>query len=449
MTRPSPDSQLALLPPARQAQSAGNQIKRQMQTSLVAAVLLFGVGGAWASLVDLSGAVIAPGFVIVESNSKAVQHLTGGIVDKVLVRDGSQVKSGDLLVRLDETQVRAQLQIMLGQIDEALARQARLDAERSGQTSILLPATLAARQTDPAVNRIVSLERIVLDSRTKAFAGQRAQLDERIVQINLETEGLDGQLVARRTQVRLINNELRDLEQLFARNLVPLSRVSGLRREVSRLTGDVGSLVAEMAKARARIAETELQIIQIDQQRRSDVTTEARDTASRLAELQERRLVLEDQLNRIEIRSPSDGVVHQLATVNPGGVVRPGEVLMRIVPTAEELSLEVRVQPRDIDQVWVGQQASIRLAAANQPTIVNIEGTLAAISPDLVFEPVQQQRYFVGRVKITRDAAVTAGVPPLKPGMPVDVFIRTGDRTALSFLLKPLVDQASRAFRER
>ncbi len=443
------------LPSMRNNIDASSQVGHDISTlkrrSLIAAVLVFGVGGIWGTFANISGAVIASGFVIVESNTRSVQHLTGGIVEKLMVRDGSVVKAGELLIKLDETQTKAQLQILVTQIDELLIRQSRLDAERTGEGQISLPAVITARADDTALKRVIALENIVLDSRTRAFDGQRLQLDERIRQIKLESTGLEDQMRARERQAELISSELKDLEQLFARNLVPLQRVSGLRREQSRLQGDIGYLVSEIAKARARVAETELQIIQINQQRRADVTQEARDTASRLAEAQERRIVLEDQLNRIDIRSPIDGTIHQLAIFTIGGVVRPGETLMRVVPNNDELTFEVRIQPRDIDQLAIGQKASIRLAAANQTTLVGIDGILTTISPDIVVDPAQVQmpRFFVGRVHAPKEALLAARMPRLQPGMPADVFIKTEDRSPISYLFRPIYDQILRAFRER
>lgn len=424
-------------------------IEASLRRNLVGAALFCGIVLLWGAFATISGAVIAPGFVIVESNVRNVQHQTGGIVAQIAVKDGSQVRAGDLLLRLDETQARAQLQILSTQIDEYLIRQARLDAERTGSNTLLLPEALRARTGEAGLDRIVALERIVLESRQQAFAGQRSQLEERINQTSLEIDGIQEQLAARRQQVELVTRELSDLEPLFERKLVSLQRVSGLRRESSRLQGDVGFLVSEAAKAKAKVAETQLQIIQSEQQRLSDLTQEARDVASKLAEAVEKRIVLEDQLNRMEIRAPSDGTVHQLTVFTIGGVIRPGETMMKIVPTEEELTLEVRIQPRDIDQVRVSQPATIRLAAASQAITQSIEGQLSTISPDIVYEAATQQRYFVGRVRILPGALERTGLPRLQPGMPADVFIRTEDRSPISYLFRPLIDQASRAFRER
>jgi HlyD family secretion protein len=289
---------------------------------------------------------------------------------------------------------------------------------------------------------------VLLDSRRRAFQGQIAQLRERIAQINLEIEGAERQRGARERQLELLASELRDLEQLFARNLVPLSRVSILRRDFARLQGDIGVLNSDSARLGARVAETELLIIQAEQQNRTEINQDFREVASRLAELNERKTILEDTLNRVEIRSPAKGVVHQL-TITPNGVVRPGETIMRIVPSDETLVFEARVQPRDIDQVRVGQEVSIRLLAANQAVTQAIAATVESVAPDIVIEPATQARYFVVKVRAPQEAIASAKTTRLVPGMPVDLFIRTDDRTPMSYLLKPLFDQMARAFRER
>lgn len=441
-----PTTITAKIPQARDADSHIHDLKRR---SLVLAVLLFGVGGAWASFATLTGAVIAPGFVVVESSARSIQHLTGGVVEKLLVRDGDTVKAGDLLVKLDETQVRAQLQIQLAELDELQVRQARLDAEQKALPEIVLPPMLERRRAEPALSRVIQLEQIVLNSRQRAFSGQQAQLEERIKQITLEGQGLTDQLESRRSQAQLIDKELGDLEQLFARNLVSLARISGLRREQARLRGEVGATTSEIARSRARISETELLIIQAEQQRRTEITQEARDVASKIGSGLEKRTVLEDQLSRVEIRSPSDGQVHQMILFTIGGVVKPGETLMRIVPLNDEMSFEVRIQPRDIDQVKIGHAASIRLSAANQPTTQNFDGVLTTVSPDLIIDAAAQQRYFTGRVKLVQSAQSRPNSIKLQPGMPAEVYIKTDERSPISYLLRPLLDQAARAFRER
>jgi HlyD family secretion protein len=429
--------------------SAAREIRRYKRNSLITLVLVFGLGGSWAAFATISGAVIAQGFAVVESNARSIQHLSGGVIKTIAVREGQKVAAGDLLIQLDETQARSQREIAHSQLLELKVRRARLEAERLGADTMSLPEEVADNAINGALIRMIMLEKVVLESRQRVAAGQEEQLRERVRQTELDIEGVETQVQARTRQIELINSELADLERLFARNLVPMQRVAALRREQARLVGERGMLVSDGAKSRARIAEIELQILQLAQQRRSDINQEARETAARLSEATDRLAALDDTLSRIEIRSPSAGVVHQLSVFTNGGVVRPGETLMRIVPDNDLIVFEGRIQPRDIDQVRIGQPASVRLLAANQPTTHSIEGAVTALSPDITFDAASQQRFFTVKVAVNQDAITRAQIVRLVPGMPADLFIKTDDRTPLSYLLRPLLDQAARAFRER
>jgi HlyD family secretion protein len=296
---------------------------------------------------------------------------------------------------------------------------------------------------------LLELEQIILSSRIRVYEGQRAQLRERIVQSEMEGRGNIEQLESRKNQAGLIQKEITELAPLVERQLVPRTRIHALQRDAARIAGEMGAIAGDIARGQARISETELQILQLEQVRRNEVTQEARDTATRLASATEKKIALEDQLNHIEIRSPVDGQILQLSLYTVGGVVRAGETLMRIVPDNERLEFDVRILPRDIDQVHIGQKASIRLSAANQQNTTTLEGHLYTVSPDLILEPATQQRYFSGRVRLAPSEVGRPEAGRLKPGMPVEVFIRTEERTPLSYLLRPLVEQTGRAFRER
>lgn len=435
--------------PLADDRSTSVEIARIKRKSVLALVFFFVVFGGWSVFASISGAVIASGFVVVESNARSIQHLTGGIVEKIFVTEGVRVKAGDVLVKLDETQIRAQLQIQANEVDELLIRQARLDAEQFGAVELTLPAALLSRRDSPAIKRLIELEQVILTSRRRVYEGQLAQLRERIVQTQMEARGNSEQLDARKNQATLIQNEITDIMPLVERQLVPRTRIHALQRDAARLTGEIGAIAGDIARGQARVSETELQILQVEQQRRNDVTQEARDMATRLASATEKKNALEDQLNHVEIRSPVDGQILQLSVFTIGGVVRPGDTLMRIVPDNERLEFDVRILPRDIDQVHIGQSASIRLAAANQQNTTTLEGQLATVSPDLILEPSTQLRYFSGRVRLAPSQNIRPEANRLKPGMPVEVFIRTEERTPLSFLLRPLIEQTGRAFRER
>lgn len=423
--------------------------RRLVAAGLAVAVLSVGGLGGWAATVPLAGAVISPGFVVVDTNVKTVQHLTGGVVGEIRVRDAMRVREGDLLIRLDETVTRANLQVVVKQLNELTARQARLEAERDGAGDIAVPAGLAQHAGDPEVARALEGERTLFQARRMVREGQQRQLRGRIGQIREEIGGLSAQETARRRQVDLIQRELVDIRDLFGRNLVPRTRLVELEREAARLAGDVGQFVAERARAEGRITESELQILQIDQDLRREVSTELREVQTRIGELVERRVAAEDVLKRIDIRAPQTGIVHQLAYHTVGGVIPAGQPIMQIVPGDDVLVIEIRVAPQDIDKVAAGQPAMIRFTSFPHGTTPEIAGSVTRVSADLVREPQTNTMHFTARVAVGEGELARLGSNRIVPGMPAEVFVRTGDRTALSYLVKPISDQISRAFRER
>jgi len=427
---------------------AARSIRRHAFAGVAALVLVGGGAGGLAATTELSGAVVAPGFLVVDGNVKDVQHPTGGIVGEIRVRDGDAVAAGDVLVRLDDTLTRASLGIVESQIAELSARKARLEAERDGADTIDFSGVLAAGSGEGAVGRIEASEARLFSLRRDARAGQARQLRERIAQAGDEIVGLTTQAEAKAREIALIQHELGGVRGLYDKNLVPLSRVTALEREATRLDGERGQLVSAAAQVRGRIAETELQILQIEQELRSEAAREIREIEARLAELLERRVAAEDQLRRVELRAPLAGIVHELAVHTHGGVVAPGDVVMRIVPASERLAVEVRVRPQDIDQLAPGQDVILRFSAFSQRTTPEVDGTLVRVSPDLVEEARSGERYYVARIALAGDKADRLGDVALVPGMPVEAFVRTGDRTLLSYLTKPLNDYAARAFRE-
>jgi HlyD family secretion protein len=424
-------------------------IRRQSFAGLAVVVVLFGGFGVWAATTSLSGAIIAAGQVMVESNVKKVQHPTGGIVGEIRVRDGDRVQTGDLLLRLDETVTRASLSMVSKQLDQFEARQARLIAERDGLPAMKVPASLAERQDSPDVRDIVGGERSLFEARRTAISGQRAQLTERVAQLGEEIRGLEAQVGAKRKQVGFINQELEGVEKLYKQNLVPITRLTSLQREASRLDGEDGQLVAQIASSKGKIAETELQMIQLVQDLKKEVATDLRDTQAKIGELVERKITAEDQLKRIDIRAPQDGFVHQSSVHTVGGVINAGEPIMLIVPQADSLVVEARIAPQDIDQVHPGQQVTLRFSAFSQRTTPEILATLSRVSADLTRETQSNTAYYTIRVTIPEEELKKLEGKALLPGMPVEAFIQTGSRTALSYLIKPFEDQVARAFRER
>lgn len=427
---------------------AYRSIRRHLLAAGIAAVLLVGGVGGWAATTELSGAVIAPGLLVVESNTKKVQHPTGGIVGELNVKDGDHVQAGDVVIRLDPVQTQASLAMVTKTLDELNARQARLEAERDDEPSVEMPKELLARQADEEVGRAVKGELRVFELRKTAREGQKAQLRERIAQLKQEIDGISGQIGSKAAEIELMKGELEGVRSLWKRNLVPIDRVTALEREAVRLEGERGSLVASLAQAKGKITEIELQIIQVDSDMRSDVAKELGDVRGKIAELVERKISGEDQLKRIDIRAPQNGIVHQLAVHTVGGVVPAGDALMLIVPDADALDVEAHIHPQDIDQLHVGQKAVMRFSAFDQRTTPEIDGTLSYISADVSSDERTGASYYTVRISVTPEELARLGTLKLVPGMPVEAFLQTSPRTVLSYLTKPLKDQVTKAFRE-
>ncbi len=414
----------------------------------VVVVLVVGIGG-WAATTELVGAVIAPGTIVVESSVKKVQHPTGGIVSEILVKEGDIVEAGQVIVRLDDTVTRSTLGIVRSQRDELTAREARLLAERDGVDKIVFPDTLTGRSDDATIATALVGEEKLFDSRRSTRRGQKSQLVERIAQTNQEIEGLSAQLSGKEKEIKFLTEELVGVTDLYEKKLIPIIRYMQLQRDQAKLQGDRGQHIAEIARARVKISETELQILQIDHDFRTELLKELRDVQGRIAELKERVAAAEDQLKRVEIRAPQNGMVHQLAIHTVGGVIANGETVMQIVPQADELVVEAKVAPQDIDQLVLGAQAVVRIMAGNPRTTPVIDGILSRISADLTRDQQTGQTYYVVRATLSGDQLQRLGDLKLAPGMPAEVFIRTHERTPLEYLVRPLHDQIARTFRER
>ncbi|MBR0929053.1 HlyD family type I secretion periplasmic adaptor subunit [Bradyrhizobium diazoefficiens] len=411
-------------------------------------VLVVGLGG-WASTVLISGALIAPGQIVVESNVKKVQHPTGGVVGEVRARDGDLVKAGDIVVRLDDTVTKANLAIVSKNLDAAQARAARLQAEQRGVDRIEFPQSLLDRAGDPDVKLLLSAETKLFDVRVNGRAGQKAQLRERITQLNEEIAGLSAQEKAKDQEIALVQNELTGVRELYDKRLVQISRLTQLERDSARLNGERAQYIASRAQAKGKITETELQIIQVDKDVVSEVSKDLRETNDKIGELIERKVAAEDQLRRIDIRAPQDGMVLQSNVHTIGGVVTAGDALMLIVPQADDLQVEAKVNPVDIDKLQIGQKTLLRLSAFNQRTTPELNGLVSRVSPDVTTDQRTGQSYYTIRVTMPAEEIARLGDVKMIPGMPVEAFVQTGDRTMLSYLMKPLHDQLMRAFREK
>ena len=412
------------------------------------AVLALGFGG-WASTAEISGALIAQGSIVVDSNIKKVQHPTGGVVGEVRVHDGDRVKAGDILIRLDETVTQANLAIVTKGLTELYARKARLAAERDGADTFTVPPELADHLDDPSVKEALDSERKLFDLRRTTRLGQKDQLAQRIKQLQEQITGLTAQQDAKAKETSLIDQELTGVRDLWQKNLVQLNRLTSLQRDEAKIQGERGQLVAQSAEAKGKIAETNLQIIQIDQDLSSDVAKELRETESKIGEYVERKVTAEDQLKRTEIRAPQDGIVFQSTANTVGGVVAAGDPIMLIVPESDKLLVEVKVDPKDIDQVQIDQPVVLRFSSFNARTTPEINGKVVRIAADTSTDQRTGQTYYLARISMSADEVRRLGDVKLTPGMPVEAFIQTGERTMLSYLIKPLHDQFMRAFREK
>lgn len=425
------------------------RVRGYLLAGLAMTLFLTGGIGFWAANTEIAGAVIAPGVVVVESSVKKVQHPTGGVVGEIAVKNGDKVKAGDLLLRLDETVTRANLQVISKQLDEMTARQARLEAERDGAVDVNTPEGFKARLEEPAIQQMIAGEQTLFKSRNQSREGQKAQLRERIEQLKEEIAGVTGQIEAKGKEIELMHEELASLEQLESKQLVTTSRMVALRRDGARLEGEFGQLRANAAKAKGQISEIELQILRIDQDFKTDLMKELRETQAKIGEFTERRVAAMDQLKRVDIRAPQEGLVHQLSVHTVGGVVNPGEPILLIVPENDKLVVEARIAPHDIDQALISKTALIRFSAFSQRTTPELVAEVIRISADLTKDQQTGESYYVARLQIPDDELAKLAPHKLVPGMPADVQIRTQNRTALSYILKPVQDQFAKAFRER
>jgi HlyD family secretion protein len=412
------------------------------------AVLVGGIGG-WAATSHIAGAVIARGSLVVESSVKKVQHPTGGIVGALLVEEGSSVNAGDVLIRLDDTVPRATLNIVRSELDTQLLRKARLTAERDGAAAVVLPEVLGSRAGDESIVRALAAEEKLFEARRNTLSGQRSQFAEQVEQLKQQIGGLDAQQKAKAEELARIAKELAGVQALYDKNLTTTERLTALERNRASLEGERGQIVAAIAAARGKVSEIELQILQLDKSFRTDVLNDLGDAEAKVSELTERQTAAEDQLRRIEIRAPQNGIVHGLAVHTVGGVVGAGDTLMMIVPRADALVVDAMVAPEDVDQVSVGSPVTVRIMAGNRRTTPVIGGKVTRVAPDLLRNPDDKGASYLVRAAFDKNAMAELGDFRIVAGMPAEVFIATGERTPLQYLLQPLGEQIAHTFRER
>jgi HlyD family secretion protein len=440
---------VATIPQSSQASLA--HIRLGMRRHLVIGGLAFlvivvGLGGMAANI-DFAGAIVTQGRLVVDSSVKKVQHVAGGTVAELKVKDGDHVKAGDLLIRLDATLAAANLAIYTKGIDEIMVRRARLQAERDGLDKLTFPEDVVARGGEPAIADLIKIETSQFESRRAAREGQKNQLRKKIAELEQQAVGITVQEDAIKREAKFTREELAGLRSL-SKDLVPIDRMSAVERQDVQYDGQLGQLVAEAGQVGAEIAQAELQILQVDQDMRSEVAKQLSDDESKLNEMSEHKIAAEDQLQKLEIRAPQDGTIYQLSVHTVGGVVGAGEPIMLIVPRNDVLVVEARIEPNDVDRVHVGSEGGLRFTSLGSRTTPEFTGKVETVTPDIVTDQRTGAGYYVARVSLPPEAMEKLGAK-LMPGMPVEVLIATDKRTVLSYLVRPLGDQLMHTFRER
>lgn len=411
-------------------------------------VLLAAIGG-WSTLASLQGAVIAPGTVTVKANIKRVQHLDGGVISEILIAEGDEVKKGDVLIRLETTRDSANLAALDSNLDELTARRARLIAERDQLTSISLQKNLGERAANqPRIKEIIAGQISIFKARRATLEDQINRMKGRITELGEVVKGLRAQLIAKKRQSELINAEFTDLSSLKEKGLVPQSRLLALQREMARLEGEQGELGANTARTKLQISETELEILRIKKENHSKILSELAEVSTKVNQLNEQRTTLNDKLKHKDIRAPRSGLVHNLAVHTIGGVITPGADIMMIVPKHAELIVAAKVNPADIDQVYKGQTAKVRLNAFDQRTTPEIDGKVTHVSGDSLRLDPDAPPFYSVHLSLDRSEKTALNHKRLMPGMQTEVYIQTKNRAVFEYLLQPLTDQIRRAMRE-
>lgn len=434
-------------PLASPASRPSVDLRSTMRTGLVATVLLFGVLGFWAATTVIGGAIIAPGQTLVAGRPQPVQSIDGGVVTEVLVREGDRVAAGQILLRLDPTLVRVNLGIAEARLAEALTLKARLDAEARGLSAIAFIYPALPFQPPDTRNQEAG-QRQIFAARTALLQGRRTRLTETLAQIDSQIQGTEAQIAARRVQAALVADELASATELKAKGLVRKSQISDLQRAASELHGQIAALEAERARLSIALQDSELAVLQEENTFHEAVATELREATARIEELMLEIVTRRAQLDRVDLRSPVDGIVHELRVAGIGEVVTPGGDILDVVPLGRGLDFELRIDPRAIDQVHPGQQAEVVISSFDPRATPRLRGRIVAVPPGAVTDPQTGAPYFRVALSIPPEELARLGDVSLMPGMPVEAYLETGDRTVLAYLLKPFTNQIARAFRE-
>ena len=444
LTSPAPHP-----PMTAAAQAATWSARRPVIVGLLAVIVLVGGFGAWSVLTTIGGAVVAPGVIQVEQNRQVVQHPDGGVVAEITVIEAQNVKAGDLLIRLDGSQLHSTLAIIEGQLFDSMARRSRLEAERDDRPAPVFTAELLelAKARPDVVDQIEGQRRL-FTARLETQNAQISQLNKRKDQINSQVEGIGAQTVALADQISLITPEIADQQKLLDKGLTQSSRLMDLKREEARLQGNMGELEGNRAQAEGRATEIQLQILQLQATRREEANTQLRDMGDKTLELAERRRALTEQVARLDIRAPVSGIVLGLQVTTPHSVIRAAEPILYIIPQDRPLVIVAQIPPIHVDEVHVGQEVHVVFAAFSARTTPQLYGRVVTISADAMSDQNTKASFYRAEIALDPGEIDKLKGQTLIPGMPVQAYIGTGNRSPIAYLLKPFTDYFLMAFRE-
>ena len=414
---------------------------------IIILICTFGILGTWGYLAPIDSAALAPGYVTVKSHRKTVQHLDGGIVSKLLAKDGDVVKKGDVLLILDGTEVKAQLEILRGQYITLSAQLARLKAERDQQDQIRFPDNLKDL-SNPHIAEARQGENQIFIARKSTYQGEISVLKQRISQLNSKIKGLQGQRSSKQVLMKSYGEEAHDLKELLAEGFADKQRLRDIERSYALVTGEIAELTSEIAGNEMQIGETKLQILQLQKKFQEEVAGKLGEVQAQLYDVAQRLAATKDKVARIEIKSPANGRVLGLSVHNVGGVILPGKPILDIVPQKEELIIDAMVSPIDIDRVRVGLLAEVRFSAFKQALTPKVQGKVINLSADRLIDEKSGSPYYLAQIELTPDSYAKLGNLELLPGMPAEVLINTGERTVFEYLMQPITNAFARAFIE-
>lgn len=421
---------------------------RYLTIGLIGLAILVGGFGGWSLFANISGAIISSGRVAVDSNRQVVQHPDGGVVDQILVREGDRVEAGQTLIRLDPTLLSSNAEILRDQLYEIVARGTRLEAERDGLDTLAFPDDLVAAADDPDVAGMIDGQRNLFAARQEAISREREQLERRKEQIASQVSGIEAQSEALQLQLEFVREELAAQKALLERGLAQAPRVLSLQREEARLLGQAGEFEAGVAELEGRATEIDIEVLKLGTRQREEAISQLRDLRFRQVELMEQLRAADEQLARLDIKAPVDGIVYDLQVFAERAVLRPAEPLLFLVPQDRPLVIQTQVDPIHIDQVFPGQDVTLRLPTFDARTTPEIFGSVIRVSPDAFTDETTGMTYYQAELLPNEGEVERLNGQVMLPGMPVEAYLRTADRSPMEYLIKPLADYFNRAFRE-